>query len=86
MTIQRATCYHEQSRHAKLNHRKSHSSQTGFYTPLFSFTTPLLESGTGLAYIQELTGHENSKTTEILTQVSNPELSKIACFSNTLNI
>jgi integrase/recombinase XerD len=50
--------------------RSGVNPQATVHTLRHSFATHLLEKGVDLRYIQELLGHESSKTTEIYTHIT----------------
>lgn len=48
-----------------------------FHSLRHSFATHLLENGVDIKYVQKLLGHQNIRTTQLYTKVTNPSIKNI---------
>jgi site-specific recombinase XerD len=53
------------------------NKDASFHSLRHSFATHLLENGVDVRYVQELLGHQNIRTTQLYTKVTNPSIKKI---------
>ena len=81
--------YSERSVQAIFSRAKERSGVNPYatvHTLRHSFATHLLEAGVDLRYIQDLLGHESSKTTEIYTHITRIGQGKVQSPFDRLNL
>ena len=61
----------------KVLKRAKIQKDASFHSLRHSFATHLLENGVDVRYVQELLGHQNIRTTQLYTKVTNPSIKNI---------